>query len=329
MHYDIFNGDADGICALIQLRLDQPLESKLITGIKRDIQLLDKISVNSGDSLTVLDISFEKNSLKVKEFLNSGASIFYADHHQAGEIPKHPNLYTLINTDSAVCTSLLINQYLGNKYPLWAVTAAFGDNLKRSAEMLAASLSITESELSLLNKLGTYINYNGYGSCIEDLHFNPGVLYQEMAPFPSPFAFIKANPMVYEKLENGYQQDMAHAENLKPEFTSENVAVFIMPDETWARRVSGVFSNSLANQNPVKAHAVLSINKEGGYLISVRAPLTVNTGADEFCSLFPSGGGRKSAAGVNHLPKEQLDNFVRKFDSFFQRDSIKMLDKAK
>jgi hypothetical protein len=76
MHFDVFNGDADGICALIQLRLDRPLASRLITGIKRDIQLLDKFTVTSGDRITVLDISLQTNSVRVKEFLNQGCSYF-------------------------------------------------------------------------------------------------------------------------------------------------------------------------------------------------------------------------------------------------------------
>jgi hypothetical protein len=42
-NYDLFNGDADGICALIQLRLAHPKESILITGIKRDIKLLKNL----------------------------------------------------------------------------------------------------------------------------------------------------------------------------------------------------------------------------------------------------------------------------------------------
>lgn len=60
MNYDIFNGDADGICALIQLRLAKPRNASLITGIKRDIQLLTKINAQAGDQLTVLDISMQK-----------------------------------------------------------------------------------------------------------------------------------------------------------------------------------------------------------------------------------------------------------------------------
>ncbi|MDP2807297.1 MAG: hypothetical protein Q8O74_04065, partial [bacterium] len=34
---------------------------------------------------------------------------------------------------------------------------------------------------------------------------------------------------------------------------------------------------------------------------------------DELCASFPTGGGRKSAAGINHLPKEQLSNFIQCF----------------
>ena len=37
--YDVFNGDADGLCALQQWRLADPAPSTLVTGVKRDIQL--------------------------------------------------------------------------------------------------------------------------------------------------------------------------------------------------------------------------------------------------------------------------------------------------
>ena len=41
MYYDVFNGDADGICALHQLRLAEPRPTaELVTGVKRDIRLL-------------------------------------------------------------------------------------------------------------------------------------------------------------------------------------------------------------------------------------------------------------------------------------------------
>ena len=57
MDYDVFNGDADGIIALLQLRLNEPKISKLITGVKRDIKLLGKIaSQDDVTSVTALDI---------------------------------------------------------------------------------------------------------------------------------------------------------------------------------------------------------------------------------------------------------------------------------
>ena len=81
---DIFNGDADGICALTQLRNAAPCESTLITGVKRDIQLLDKVEVESGDQLTVLDVSLDKNRDGLLRVLGEGADVFYVDHHFAG-----------------------------------------------------------------------------------------------------------------------------------------------------------------------------------------------------------------------------------------------------
>ena len=317
MHFDVFNGDADGICALIQLRLAQPLASTLVTGVKRDIQLLDKVTVNSGDSLTVLDISFEKNSRRVAELLTAGASIFYVDHHRAVDIPSHPNLKAIIDTGNTICTSLLVNRYLNGQYPLWAVTAAFGDNLDASAKNLAASFSLGDSKLESLKSLGIYINYNGYGDSIEDLHFAPDGLYREMVRYASPLDFISDNNAVYGKLEHGYQQDMSFASKIDPEYENDAVAVFILPDAAWARRVSGVYGNHLAYLNPAKAHAVLSYNKAGGYLISVRSPLLGKVDSDEFCSGFATGGGRKSAAGINHLPLDQLEQFIEKFAAFY------------
>ena len=95
------------------------------------------------------------------------------------------------------------------------------------------------------------------------------------------------------------------------------MAVFGVPDEGWARRVSGVYSNDLANGNPDRAHAVLTEKANDTYLVSVRAPLNNKTGADEICRQFPTGGGRKAAAGINDLPADQLDTFIKTIDEFY------------
>ena len=67
--------------------------------------------------------------------------------------------------------------------------------------------------------------------------------------------------------------------------------------------MSGVYGNDLANQSPDRAHAVLT-DIDGGYLVSVRAPLNNRSGADEVCRQFDTGGGRAAAAGINKLPHD-------------------------
>ena len=56
MIFDVFNGDADGLCALHQWRLAHPAESTLVTGVKRDIRLLSKVDAHAGDEVCVFDI---------------------------------------------------------------------------------------------------------------------------------------------------------------------------------------------------------------------------------------------------------------------------------
>jgi hypothetical protein len=313
MQIDVFNGDADGICALVQLRLAQPAQSKLVTGVKRDIQLLERLSVQKNDSVTVLDISLKKNHLALDRILKQGATVFYVDHHESGDIPQHPHLETIINTVANTCTSLLVDQYLKGKYRAWAVTAAFGDNLIDCAEQAVQTLSLSDKQLKQLRDLGVCINYNSYGDCITDLHFTPDVLYRELAPYASPLDFIIDNSIIYEQLLAGYADDMSQAQDIKPEYQTDTISVYILPDEAWARRISGVLGNELANQSPARAHAVLSYNAQGGYQISVRAPITNKAGADELCSSFTTGGGRKGAAGINHLPINELPTFIAAF----------------
>lgn len=317
--YDVFNGDADGICALTQLRNAQPKDSVLVTGVKRDIQLLDKIEPTQGDDITVLDVSLDKNRQGLEAALAAGADVFYVDHHFAGDIPAASNLNTIINTAADVCTSLLVNKHLDGQFAEWAVTGTFGDNLRKSAQAIARPLDLSEDQLNSLENLGIYINYNGYGSNLEDLHFTPEDLYRRVSQYASPFQFMQDDRESFAKLENGYRDDMGAAESLQPEFANDAVAVFMLPNEAWARRVSGVYSNDLANATPARAHAVLTVKANGNYLISVRAPLENKTGADELCRQFPTGGGRAAAAGVNDLPADQLQHFIDTFAAFYGR----------
>ena len=313
---DVFNGDADGICALHQLRLAQPCESRLVTGVKRDINLLKKVEANQGDKITVLDISLDKNREGLEHCLDIGANVIYFDHHFAGDIPLNDNLESHIDTDANMCTSLLVNDYLNGQYLAWAVTAAYGDNLFVAAEAAAEPLNLSKDELEQLKLLGTCINYNGYGSSLDDLIFTPEDLYKKIKPYSDPFDFIK-NEQAYKTLVNGYQQDISSASAIEPAYKSESHALFILENEKWAKRVSGVFANQLAQEHPNRAHAMLTKNNENGFVVSVRAPLNNKTGADELCRQFESGGGRKAAAGINHLANSDYERFMQAFTASF------------
>ncbi|MCW5214584.1 acetyltransferase, partial [Desulfobulbus sp. US5] len=86
---DVFNGDADGICALHQLRLHEPRpDARLLSGVKRDIALLEQVTEVSNTALTVLDISLDRNRESLEKILAGGNTVFYADHHYAGELPN-------------------------------------------------------------------------------------------------------------------------------------------------------------------------------------------------------------------------------------------------
>lgn len=312
MNYDIFNGDADGICALHQLRLDKPAQSKLVTGVKRDISLVKKVKAKPGDKILVLDISFDKNKKAILDALEYGAQVKYYDHHYTGDMPENINLKTFINTSPEVCTSLIVNQQLKGKYAEWAVVAAFGDNLAKQAKYLARKIGLSKKQTSALNDLGILLNYNGYGSTLDDLFFTPDDLYLRVHQYVNPHEFIESED-TFTILQSGYYSDLANAEKIKPEVLSDKYSVFIMPNEVWARRISGVYGNMLAQQNPERAHAILTEISDNNYVVSVRSPLNNQADADDLCRQFKTGGGRKSAAGINKLAFTQYDNFINKF----------------
>ncbi|HZO01328.1 MAG TPA: acetyltransferase, partial [Burkholderiales bacterium] len=85
-----FNGDADGLCALQQLRLAEGAgPAQLVTGPKRRTALLAAVAAGARDEVTVLDVSFHANRDAVLRLLAAGARVRYFDHHHAGELPAH------------------------------------------------------------------------------------------------------------------------------------------------------------------------------------------------------------------------------------------------
>lgn len=314
---DVFNGDADGICALHQLRLVYPAQSVLVTGVKRDTALLERVQASPHDTITVLDLSLDRNRQALIYLLDLGTQVLYFDHHYAGEIPKHSGLRAMIHTEPMICTSALVDQYLGGAHRAWAVVAAYGDNLEELAKRLAQPLRLDAGALAQLRELGECLNYNAYGDSEADLFFHPANLFRTLSAYSNPLHFVAHESRVMEVLRRGRKEDLALATQVAPQVRLPKVALYVLPEGPWSRRVRGDFANDLSRRHPERVHAVLTHNAMGGYTVSVRASLVRAGGADQFCLHFETGGGRAQAAGVNHLPEAKFNQFVSQFIATF------------
>lgn len=318
-HSYVFNGDADGLCALQQLRLDGAPPGRLITGVKRDIALLERAhgAAQKGDRCTVLDISLDVNRTALLALLEAGVQIRYFDHHFTGEVPKHPGLEAHLDLSPNVCTSLLVDRAVGGRFRRWAIVGLFGDSLGDEARALAAAdAGLDAAAIERLKELGVAINYNAYGETLEDLHVAPADLAVEMAPFGDPLTFADQSAAC-RRLGEGFRQDMELARRLEPTRRTKGAVTFMLPDAAWARRASGTLANDLARAYPGDAVAIVSPKTSGGYLVSLRVPRDSTVSAESFCRTFPTGGGRRTAAGINHLPPDDLPQFADAFEAQF------------
>jgi hypothetical protein len=314
--YDVFNGDADGICALHQLRLACPCDATLVTGVKRDIALLQRVPAKTDVTVTALDISLDANVQPLRQILGAGGRVDYFDHHSARQAFRHPNLRLFWDDAPDVCTSILVDRHLHGRFRKWAVTAAFGDNLSAVAYVLASSESMSARDTNALERLGTLFNYNAYGEQVEDLHVMPDTLYRSLQGIVDPIDFIFASPY-YPMLDDGYRSDTARMGALAPDWCCHEGAIYILPCAPWARRISGVFANHLVRQGQDRSFAVLTESHDGSFVASVRSGHPEHFSANVFCEQFPTGGGRKAAAGINVLQAGELDRFAKAFVDYF------------
>ncbi len=319
--YYVFNGDADGLCALQQLRLQQAPQafqkhSKLITGVKRDIALLERIRAVQGARITVLDISLDKNRAALEQLLAQENQVTYIDHHHSGALPVSPLLTAHINTSPHTCTSLLVDGLLHGAHSRWAIAGAYGDNLLGQARSHATALKLDSVELAQLQHLGTLLNYNSYGESLADLHVAPLQLCNEMEQSTDPFDYLRSSRLL-PVIAEGYQQDREHLQSCTAYDSFPGGRIFLLPDAPWARRVSGIYANQCATEQPDAAHAIIQQQRDGSLRISVRSAQKCPQGADTFCRQFPGGGGRAAAAGINNLPGHELEQFIHMFRQHF------------
>lgn len=313
----VFNGDADGLCALQQLRLSEAAGAVLVTGVKRDIRLLQRVRASEGDEVTVLDVSLAENRDDLMRLLDAGASVRYFDHHYAGSAPRHARFAPFIDESPDVCTSVLVDHFLGGRHRPWAIVGAFGDNMPALGHLMAERAGFDAQSTATLQQLGIRLNYNAYGDSVDDLCFDPTVLAEGMLPFASPLDFSTVSP-VYARLGAQYNEDMRRARAIEPRVQVPGARLVVLPDEAWARRAIGTVANELTHAHPESATAILAPNAGGGYRVSVRVPGSSTVAADEFCRGFPTGGGRKQAAGINHLPVSDVDRMAAAFEACFR-----------
>src|SRR5690606_19709360 len=183
-------------------------------------------------------------------------------------------------------------------------------------DRLAQASGFDRERTASLRQLGELLNYNGYGSELADLHFDPVVLYGLLREYGDPFDFIAAAG-AYATLKEGYRADMAAIGAVQPDTRTAGGAIYMLADRPWARRAIGVWANALSQQDRSRAHLIFCPDGRGTYTASVRAPQLRPYGAASFCGLFPGGGGREAAGGITRLDAAAIDEVSTAFQAHF------------
>ena len=286
MRWYAYNGDADGICSMVQWGLVYGIEGHRVTGVKRDIELLERVNPTPDDEIIVMDISLARNHARAVELSSQGFDITWFDHHLAGE--PIDGITTNIDTSANVCTARIVEKFLGVESD-WAQVALHGDGLS------------VHSSKPEFKELGELLNYNGYGADLSDLHFHPDDLLLLCLQAKTPQNFM--DTQAFMTLKNGFESDLSNAKNIEL-----NNGYYLLPNEAWARRVVGVMAHRI-NESGDGPH-VIAIDKGETLQVSIRG----SEGIGELCKMF-GGGGRATAGGIDALPKSEITALMKEVNS--------------
>lgn len=84
---------------------------------------------------------------------------------------------------------------------------------------------------------------------------------------------------------------------------------------------TGQDGTCLAGFSPGKGIIVHCLKRRFSSFDSLRAPCRNKDGADAWCRQFPSGGGRRAAAGINAFAGDSVGLFVERFNEQFGGNS--------
>jgi len=314
--FDVCHGDADGLCALRQWRLSHPAMTTLVTGAKRDIDLLRKVPIRGTREVLVMDLSIARNRVALQALLEAGVRVQWFDHHARDDLPAHALFHSVIDTSPQTCTSLLVDAVLQGRHRLWALVGAYGDNLVEQADALAAAVSLEDEAHADLRKLGEAITYNACSGQVHDGCVDPHDLYRRMVQWGDPFSLLRRDPVV-QRLIRLRRDDLARAGGSPVEQLSDQARLDVLPDQAWARRVASTLADGLLRAQPDMAHAVLLQRADGRWRINVRRALNADKrhgaeSADALCRAF-GGAGRARAAGIDRLDPQQRERFENAF----------------
>jgi hypothetical protein len=88
--FDVCNGDADGLCAAVQWALHEPGQATLVTGLKRELSLLERVDAGVGDEVNVFDLALPPNRVALLRLLRAGACATSTTMTAAAGCPTAP-----------------------------------------------------------------------------------------------------------------------------------------------------------------------------------------------------------------------------------------------
>lgn len=317
VHFDVFRADADGICALQQLRLARPHAAVIVGGRRDEAGLLDKVRPRRGDTATVLGLPLEGSGAAVQHLLDAGVAVSWFDHRPPARPLRHPLLRATLDPAPGACTSAIVDAWLSGRFRAWAAVGAFGAGLDDTGRTLAKSAGCgSDEDVRRLRQLAQALDYDANGECEADVLVRPPTLVAGMRGHEDPLAFLRDADLP-RLLAAHRTDDLRLARATSPHTSGRDGVVYVLPDGGWSRRVHGVFADELAQREPERAHVVMA-PAVGALAVSVRAPHAWPFGAGDLCRRF-GGSGDERAGRIARLHVPDLGAFVgaflRAFDS--------------
>ena len=309
---DVFHGDADGLCAIQQFRLSEPLgDRQVVTGKRSQHALLAGIGAATDCGVVMLDLPLDINHATLQQLLAQGCQVRCFDHHVATKSLEHDNLTLHLDSSAEVCTSILVNRHLGGAYAEWAAVGAFGDNMFSAAQQLLQESELSQHEVEQLVHLAELLNYNAYGDMLNANHVTAAEMHEQMLAHEHPLDFLHDNRHL-KRISTAMEEDLERQQTRNPSEKYSDGMVYMLPSREFIRRSYVVWVSRLMRKHPDIAFLIAIENHDGSLDISIRSPLNAAKGAWELAKAF-GGGGREGAAGINGLPAGRVKAFLQTF----------------